>query len=136
MAGAALLTVAALLGATGVGLGAFGAHGLRVQLGAQGLETWQTAVTYHLIHALAVLAMGVWLRVAATTGSAATAAPALTAFAGWSFAAGVVLFSGSLYLLALGGPRWLGPVTPLGGVAFIVGWLSLAWAALRTSSGQ
>lgn len=129
MAGAALLTVAALLGAAGVGLGAFGAHGLRGQLGAQGLETWQTAVTYHLIHALAVLAVGVWLRVAA-------AAPAVTAFAGWSFVTGVVLFSGSLYLLALGGPRWLGPVTPLGGVAFIVGWLALAWAALRTGSGQ
>lgn len=132
MAGTALLTVAALLGAAGVGLGAFGAHGLRGQLGAQGLETWQTAVTYHLIHALAVLAVGVWLRVAATAGPAA---PAATAFAGWSFAAGVLLFSGSLYLLALGGPRWLGPVTPLGGVAFILGWLVLAWAALRTGNG-
>lgn len=126
-----LLTVAALLGAIGVGLGAFGAHGLQSQLGAQGLETWQTAVTYQLIHALAVLTVGVWLRVASPA-----AVPAATAFAGWSFAAGVVLFSGSLYLLALGGPRWLGPVTPLGGVAFILGWLALAWAAVRTGSGE
>jgi len=131
MPGAALLTVAALLGASGVGLGAFGAHGLKSQLGAQGLDTWQTAVTYHLIHALAALAVGVWLRAAALTGHPA---PAGVTFAGWSFAAGVLLFSGSLYLLALGGPRWLGPVTPLGGVAFILGWLALVWAALRTGS--
>jgi len=131
MAGTALLTVAALLGAAGVGLGAFGAHGLKAQLGADGLDTWQTAVTYHLIHVLAMLAVGVWLRAAALSGHVL---PGGTALAGWSFAAGVLLFSGSLYLLALGGPRWLGPVTPLGGAAFIFGWLALAWAAVRTAA--
>ncbi len=87
-------------------------------------------MTYQLIHTLALLAVGVWLRLAdpaAHTGSAALAV------AGWAFVAGVVLFCGSLYALALGGPRLLGPVTPLGGVAFIVGWLALLWAALRSA---
>lgn len=130
MAATPLLTLAGLLGAAGVALGAFGAHGLR--LGAQGLETWQTAVTYHLVHALALLAVGVWSRVAAQSGYPA---PATLDAAGWSLALGIVLFSGSLYALALGGPRWLGPVTPLGGLAFIAGWLLLAWTALRGSSG-
>lgn len=123
-----LLALAGLLGAAGVGLGAFGAHGLKARLGADGLDTWQTAVTYHLVHALALLAVGVWSRAAALSGQPA---PGSLDGAGWLFALGVLLFSGSLYVLALGGPRWLGPVTPLGGVAFIAGWLLLAWTALR-----
>lgn len=131
MGSAPVLVLAALSGASGVMLGAFGAHGLREQLGAAGLETWQTAVSYHLIHALALLGVGIWMRATALSGGAA---PAGLGIAGGSFALGVVLFSGSLYLLALGGPRWLGPVTPLGGVAFIVGWLSLLWAALTPGS--
>lgn len=124
------LAIAAALGALGVILGAFGAHGLKAHLGNAGLETWQTAVTYQLVHTLALLAVGLWLRLgdpAAQTGAAALAV------AGWAFVAGVVLFSGSLYALALGGPRLLGPVTPLGGLAFIVGWLALLWAALRSA---
>lgn len=124
----AVLTLAAVLGAAGVVLGAFGAHGLKDQLGAGGLDTWQTAVTYHLVHALALLGVGIWLRLEAMLGH--TSHGALST-AGWSFALGVLAFSGSLYLLALGGPRWLGPVTPLGGVAFIIGWLALVVAALR-----
>lgn len=127
-AASAVLALAAVLGAAGVVLGAFGAHGLKDQLGAGGLDTWQTAVTYHLVHALALLGVGVWLRLEDMLGHAGRGA--LTT-AGWSFALGVLAFSGSLYLLALGGPRWLGPVTPLGGLAFIVGWLALAVAALR-----
>lgn len=115
-----------MYGATGVALGAFGAHGLRSQLSAAGLETWQTAVSYHLIHALALLAVGVWLRLGALAGGAS---PAALAVAGWSFVIGVLLFSGSLYGLALGGPGLLGPVTPVGGLAFIVGWLALIRAA-------
>ena len=125
--GTLLLAIAACYGATGVALGAFGAHGLRSRLGAAGIETWQTAVTYHLIHALALLLVGLWLRL----GSAAEPGPGPLLVAGWSFALGVLLFSGSLYVLALGGPRLLGPVTPLGGTAFIAGWLALLWAALR-----
>jgi uncharacterized membrane protein YgdD (TMEM256/DUF423 family) len=125
----AFLVIAALYGATGVMLGAFGAHGLKSQLGAGGLAVWQTAVQYHLVHALALLAVGLWLRLADPL-------PALPAWplvlAGWSFAVGVLLFSGSLYALALGGPRALGPVTPLGGAALIAGWLALAWAGARS----
>lgn len=126
----AFLAVAAALGALGVMLGAFGAHGLKAHLGQAGLETWQTAVTYHLIHTLALLAVGVWLRFGAAAAQAGSAALVI---AGWAFVSGVVLFSGSLYALALGGPRLLGPVTPLGGLAFIVGWLALLWAALRSA---
>jgi uncharacterized membrane protein YgdD (TMEM256/DUF423 family) len=122
------LVIAALYGASGVMLGAFGAHGLRSQLAANGLAVWQTAVQYHLVHALALFGVGLWLRFA--DPSDASVQGSLT-FAGWGFVAGVLLFSGSLYALALGGPRVLGPVTPLGGVAFIGAWLALAWAGAR-----
>jgi uncharacterized membrane protein YgdD (TMEM256/DUF423 family) len=123
------IVVAALYGATGVILGAFGAHALRSQLADNATAVWQTAVQYHLVHALALLGVGLWLRFADPLH------PPIQwplAVAGWSFAAGVVLFSGSLYALALGGPRVLGPVTPLGGLAFISGWLALAWAGARS----
>lgn len=124
-----LLPVAGLLGAAGVLLGAFGAHGLKSQLGPTGLDTWHTAVTYHLLHAVALLGVGVWWRVARAAGTTGAALP----LAGGAFAIGVLLFSGSLYILALGGPRWLGPVTPVGGAAFIAGWAAVIWAALRTT---
>ena len=113
-----LLLVAALLGAAGVALGAFGAHGLRARLDARALEVWETAVRYHLVHAVALLAL------------ALSPYAAQLRTAGWLFAAGIALFSGSLYALALGGPRLLGPVTPLGGLALIAGWLWIARAAL------
>jgi uncharacterized membrane protein YgdD (TMEM256/DUF423 family) len=113
-----LLLAAALLGAAGVALGAFGAHGLRARLDARALEIWETAVRYHLLHAVALLALAL-----------SPQAPALRG-PGWLFVAGIALFSGSLYALALGGPRALGPVTPLGGLAFLAGWLWLAKAAL------
>lgn len=119
------LALAGLYGASGVALGAFGAHGLKARLGAAGLATWETAVHYHLFHALALVGVALWLRLSPS--------PALTV-AGWSFAVGVLLFSGSLYALALDGPRLLGPVTPLGGVAFIAGWLALSWAAVQTAA--
>jgi uncharacterized membrane protein YgdD (TMEM256/DUF423 family) len=87
------------------------------------LVVWQTAVQYHLWHALAVVAIGV----------VAIHLPASTPlkWAGWLMVAGIVLFSGSLYVLALSGVRWLGAVTPFGGVAFIAGWLLLTWTAMR-----
>lgn len=118
-----LLILAAVLGAAGVGLGAFGAHGLRSRLDARGLEVWETAVRYQLIHALALLALALSPQAAPLRG------------AGWLFAAGIAGFSGSLYLLALGvGPRAvLGPITPLGGLAFVAGWLWIAKAALARS---
>jgi uncharacterized membrane protein YgdD (TMEM256/DUF423 family) len=117
------LLAAGLLGATGVGLGAFGAHALHASLLARGtLGTWETAVHYQLLHAVALLAAAAWRR---ADGSRALA------WAVRAWATGAVLFSGSLYLLALGGPRWLGPVTPLGGAALIAGWVGVAAAAWR-----
>jgi uncharacterized membrane protein YgdD (TMEM256/DUF423 family) len=113
-----LLLAAALLGAAGVALGAFGAHGLRARLDAQALGVWETAVRYHLVHAVALLAIALSPHAAALRPS------------GWLFAAGIALFSGSLYALALGGPRALGPLTPVGGLAFLAGWLWLARVAL------
>ena len=99
-------------------LGAFGAHALKARLGGEALSLWQTAVQYHFWHALALLAApllaGVWAKAA-----------------GWLFIAGVLVFSGSLYALALGAPRALGMITPLGGVALVLGWIALAVAALK-----
>jgi uncharacterized membrane protein YgdD (TMEM256/DUF423 family) len=116
------LALAALSGAIAVGAGAFGAHALKARLAPDLLAVFDTGARYHLSHALA-MGLAAWASVR-FPGTAATAA-------GWLFLAGTVLFSGSLYVLALTGLRWLGAVTPLGGVAFIGGWLALAVAALR-----
>lgn len=125
------LGLGAAFGGSAVVLGAFGAHALQSRLAQTALETWQTAVTYQFTHALALLAVGLWLRFIVPGGIG----PGRTLdFAGAAFTVGIVLFSGSLYLLALGGPRWLGPVTPLGGIAFIAGWLALATAAFRSGA--
>lgn len=124
-----LLGAAAITGAAGVALGAFGAHALKAQLHAAGSEsTWDTAVQYHLIHAVALLVLAFWARSAPALASSVSTS-------GWLFVVGIVLFSGSLYGLALGGPRWLGPVTPLGGLAFIVGWLWLLKPAFADANG-
>jgi uncharacterized membrane protein YgdD (TMEM256/DUF423 family) len=103
--------VAAVVGFLGVALGAFGAHALPKDLPPQQLDWWRTAVLYHLVHAVALLA-------AARGGERPGAS-------GWSFVAGVAIFCGTLYAMALGAPRWLGAVTPVGGVAFLAGWLLL-----------
>ena len=115
------LLIGSLAGALGVGLGAFGAHGLRARLSPEMLAVFETGVRYHMYHALALIALAAlmgrldgWLIHAA----------------GWSFTIGIVLFSGSLYALALSGVRIMGAITPLGGVAFILGWAFLAIAAL------
>jgi uncharacterized membrane protein YgdD (TMEM256/DUF423 family) len=116
----AVAWILALAGASAVAFGAFGAHALRGTLDARGLELWKTAVDYHFWHALAFgLAALVPL-----DGRARRIALS-------AFAIGIVLFSGSLYALALGAPHWTGIVTPFGGVAFIVGWLALGLAMLR-----
>jgi uncharacterized membrane protein YgdD (TMEM256/DUF423 family) len=112
----------AVLGALGVVAGAFGAHALRSRIGPEMLAVFETGVRYHLIHALALLGVG-W---AATRWSS----PAVPA-AGWLFVTGVLLFSGSLYALAISGVRALGLVTPIGGGALIAGWIALAWAVWR-----
>ncbi len=107
----------------GVALGAFGAHGLRDRLTADLLATFETGVRYQVYHALALLAVA-W---AVTRWPASGLPPA----AGWLFVAGTLLFSGSLYLLALTGVRLFGAITPLGGVAFIAGWACLLIVAAR-----
>ncbi|HET7427162.1 MAG TPA: DUF423 domain-containing protein [Gemmatimonadales bacterium] len=107
-----------------VGAGAFGAHGLRARLSPELLAVFETAARYQMYHALALLAVA-W----AVTRWPGT----LPQWAGWLFLAGTVLFSGSLYLLALTGIRWLGAITPLGGLAFLAGWLCLLLAAARTA---
>lgn len=109
----------AVLGAIGVVAGAFGAHGLKGRLDPDQLASFETAVRYQLVHALALLALGALQR----TGVEGLGA------AGWLMLVGTVLFSGSIYGLVLDGPRWLGPVTPLGGAALIAGWAAAAWAA-------
>jgi uncharacterized membrane protein YgdD (TMEM256/DUF423 family) len=118
-----VLLSASVLGALGVALGAFGAHGLRARVTPERLAVWQTATEYHLLHALALLGVAIWLRLAPAT-------PGLS-LAGGCFTLGVLVFSGSLYALVLTDLRWLGAITPLGGVLLIAGWISLAWAAIR-----
>jgi uncharacterized membrane protein YgdD (TMEM256/DUF423 family) len=119
----------ALLGLLGVAAGTFGAHGLqRVTEAAEAHEWWRTGVLYHLVHALALLFVGLWAAVGTRGGAPGAPARTLTV-AAWSFALGVVVFSGSLYAMALGAPRWFGAITPLGGVAFLTGWVSLARAS-------
>ena len=118
------LVWAAVLGGTGVIMGAFGAHALRDTLERGGFrEAWDTASKYQLLHAAALLGFAGWIRASPTppTGPAQWA-PRL-----WVL--GTVLFSGSLYALSLGGPRWLGPVTPLGGASLIAGWVAAALSA-------
>ena len=124
------LIAGVLLAGSCVVLGAFGAHGLRAVLSAGELETWKTAVLYQFVHALALLAVGVL----ALQSHRLFIKPSALAGAALAFALGCLLFSGSLYGLALGAPRWLGPVTPLGGIAFIVGWLLLLVGLLRASA--
>lgn len=117
------LTLGALLAFAAVALGAFGAHALKARLGADMTQVWQTAVQYHGWHALALVAAGLLLLHRPEASAIAIAA--------WLFVAGVVLFCGSLYLLALTGTRALGAVTPLGGVAFLAGWAVFAWGTWK-----
>lgn len=123
--------MAGLLGAISVALGAFAAHGLQGHISASSLEVFKTAVHYQFIHVLALLGVGIWLTVAPPP-----VATTILYAAGVAWIIGIVLFSGSLYGLSLAGWRWLGPVTPLGGLSFIIGWVLLAVAAWRMASIQ
>jgi len=108
-----LLRLAAILGFLGVALGAFGAHGLEKKLIANGrLDEWETAVLYHLVHAAVLVAISLGEKVPRA--------------AWWLFASGIVVFSGTLYVLAITNMKWLGAITPLGGLALLGGWLALA----------
>jgi len=112
----------ALLGAVAVALGAFGAHALKSRLTPAKLTTFETGVRYQFYHVFALLVVGLLQNGAPES--------ALLGIAGWLFLLGMLLFSGSIYWLAFDGPRWLGPITPLGGLAFVVGWVLLGLAAL------
>lgn len=121
------LALAAASGFLAVALGAFGAHALRGSLDAYALSVYDTAVLYHFVHTLALFGVALLLR-------SLSPSPRSLAIAGGAFAVGVLVFSGSLYLLAVTGQRWLGAVTPVGGVAFLLGWISLlVWTLGRGS---
>jgi uncharacterized membrane protein YgdD (TMEM256/DUF423 family) len=116
------IALGALNAAIAVGAGAFAAHGLRDKLDARALEVFETGARYQMYHAFAIIIAGLVVSFGGSRGAAT---------AGWIFQAGIVLFSGSLYALALTGVKTLGAVTPLGGLAFLAGWLWLAWTAWR-----
>jgi uncharacterized membrane protein YgdD (TMEM256/DUF423 family) len=122
MTPATALRIAALLGALAVALGAFGAHGLKDVLAQRGVTAlWETAVFYHFIHAVMLTVLSLH--------------PPIRHGPWWCFLVGIVLFSGSLYALALTGTRGLGAITPLGGVSFIAGWVWLALGGGRSANG-
>jgi uncharacterized membrane protein YgdD (TMEM256/DUF423 family) len=116
------LALAALSGFLSVAIGAFGAHGLEARVSEQAMEWLGTGLRYQMLHVGGLLAVGLL----ATRAWAAS-----LGVAGIGFALGTLLFSGLLYAMALGGPRWLGMVVPLGGLSFLIGWAALAWYALR-----
>ncbi len=118
------LTTAAISGFFAVALGAFASHGLKGTLEPYLLQVFQTGVQYQFYHTLALLAVALMPQ-----------RPAIR-LAGWSFISGIVLFSGSLYVLALSGVHWLGAITPVGGSAFLIGWGALAWAAINSDRKQ
>ena len=117
------ITLASLSGMLAVCFGAFGAHALRERLDDYLMGVFETAVQYHFYHALALLAVGVIALNQPQT--------AMLKSAGWLFLTGTVIFSGSLYILALTGTKWLGAITPLGGLAFIAGWACLTAAGWK-----
>ena len=117
------ITLASLSGMLAVAFGAFGAHGLKNRLDDYLMGVFETAVQYHFYHSLALLAVGVIALSQPQT--------AMLKSAGWLFVIGIAVFSGSLYILALTGTKWLGAVTPLGGLAFIAGWACLAAAGWK-----
>ena len=120
MSGMTWIRIGALLGGLGVVAGAFGAHGLEGTLDGRAMEVFETAAKYQMYHAPALLAVG--LLTLMRRGVAVN-------IAGWAFTVGVLIFSGTLYALAFTGIRWLGAITPIGGLALIIGWSALAFAA-------
>jgi len=121
--------IGALLMALGVGMGAFGAHGLRSRLDTYSMSVYEKAVFYHFIHALGILLVSLLARTMAITQVAESRV-------GWLLLIGIVVFSGSLYTLALTGFRILGAITPVGGLAFIIGWLVLVYEVLRVARAE
>ena len=122
------LVIAALSGFLAVALGAFGAHGLKDRLAPDLMAVYQTAVQYHFYHTLVLLAVAMLLLRYPQQG--------ILVASGSLLVLGLLLFSGSLYALAWSGARWLGAITPLGGVAFLVAWLLLAWFGIKSAALQ
>lgn len=126
MNGKKILALAGISGALAVGLGAFGAHGLEPILIQNGrLDTFETAVSYHFYHTLGLLGLGILALIKPDWK--------FLSFSAWCMILGILIFSGSLYILSLTGITWLGAITPLGGVGFILGWLGLAYSALKNN---
>lgn len=120
-----LIYAGALLGVTGVLLGAFGAHGLNAS--ESQADSWAVAVQYQLIHSLLLLIVALWHHFFSIKA---------LRIAGLAFVVGILLFSGSIYMLVLGGPSVLGPITPMGGVALVLGWLCLGVAGYQSRKGS
>jgi len=114
------ISIAAINMAIAVALGAFGAHGLKNSVSIQQLEWWQTATLYWFVHGLGLLLVGILIRLNYTTQTTA-----------WLLQIGALIFAGSLYAMTLGAPRWLGAITPIGGMLMIAGWLWLAVSTFR-----
>lgn len=124
-----IIQTAAIFGTIAVGIGAFGAHGLKPMLEASGrLETFETAVKYHFYHSLGLFGLGILAFVMPNWKK--------LSLSFWGFTLGILIFSGSLYVLCLTGITWLGAITPLGGVAFMVGWLGLFWGGLKSAGSK
>ena len=121
-----LLILAGLAGFTAVAMGAFGAHALRDHLTPEGTAVFHTGSLYHLVHAVALFGAALLAR--------EDASARLALWAGYLFAIGIVIFSGSLYVLAISGQKWLGAITPIGGVAFLAGWVLVAVAGWKAAS--
>lgn len=121
------LNLAAIAGFTGVAMGAFGAHSLKGVIEPELMQAYQTGVLYHLVHALALLAMGAWLYVRPASWIKRST---------YMMVLGLLLFSGSLYTMALTGERALGVITPFGGVAWLIGWAFLILAAFRLPADE
>ncbi len=120
------LLLAGLLGALGVGIGAFGAHILKSSVTPEMLSIYETGVLYHLVHSVVLLVIAFALE-----GNLLNSEKPLLQISFWSIFTGIIIFSGSLYLLVIINQRWLGAITPIGGVAFIVGWLILAFVGYK-----
>lgn len=117
----AWIFLGSISGFVAVAMGAFGAHALKARLSEYSLGVWNTAAQYQMYHALALIGFGLWL----------DSVPQASSFSGWAFVVGTVIFSGSLYALALTDVKILGAVTPVGGLAFMIGWIGFAYAAWR-----
>ena len=124
MMGKNILVLAGVSGAIAVGLGAFGAHGLEPILIKNGrLDTFETAVSYHFYHTLGLLGLGILAMIKPSWKG--------LSFAAWGMFLGILIFSGSLYILSLTGITWLGAITPIGGIGFILGWFALAYSVIK-----